>query len=147
MRSWVPAQTDAGSGRHPKDWAPQTEGGGSPHGLADPYLSTQRQSPRPCGLPRSLPRRAPRPARLPRAEITELRPAAPRLQAALAPPPAAAPGARSLVEPCGPPPAPPNQSPGLSPGSGGEGPRRAVAPNGHLPLRRDRPRHAPIALL
>lgn len=27
----------------------------------------------------------------------------------------------------------------------GEGPRRAVAPERHLPLRRDRPRHAPIA--
>lgn len=38
-------------------------------------------------------------------------------KAALAPPPAAAPGARSLVEPRGPPPASPNQSPGLSPGS------------------------------
>lgn len=52
----------------------------APTTLADPYLSAQRQSPRPCRLPGSLPRRAPRPARLPRAEITELRPAAPRLQ-------------------------------------------------------------------
>lgn len=33
MRSRMPAQTEAGSGRHLIDWALQTEGGGSPHGL------------------------------------------------------------------------------------------------------------------
>lgn len=61
--------------------------------------------------------RGARPARSARAEISELRPPAPRLQAPLAPQPAAASGARSLAGPRGPSPAPPNQSPELPSGS------------------------------
>lgn len=101
---------------------------------ADPYLGAGRPSPRPGGRPGSLPRRAPRPARLARAGIAQLRQPAPRLQAALAAPPTAAPGPRSLVRPRGLP-ALPNQSSGFPPRSwrggtsAGQRRRRGLAPS------------------
>lgn len=155
--SRVPAQTDTGCGRHPKDWAPQTEGGGSPHGLGlgclrnlpdhpFPLQAPGRRSgvrpPPPAPPPLTPPPLKPTPTSAPndslrgpagcQARSRGAHPAPPAFpgprspssdprrrgsKAALAPPPAAAPGARSLVEPRGPPPASPNQSPGLSPGS------------------------------
>ena len=65
MRSRMPAQTEAGSGRHLIDWAPQTEGGGSPHGLVLGCPRRRRPSFSPAGSEQTFRRSSP-PAPLPR---------------------------------------------------------------------------------